>query len=118
MAPLDFEKSMTPKMVKSFTEKETEIVVYPFVPQTLATVESINKRMITGLFFTDNQTYMLTVLTDQSNKLISKLISDEFIVRGIFSKQLWPTENGETYRPIFGKIEKLPIINKTKGTNK
>ena len=118
MRPLDFEKTLTPERVKSLVEKETEIVVYPFIPQTLATVESINKRMITGLFFTDDGSYMLTVLTDQSNKIIAKLISDEFIVRGTLSKQLWTTEGGETYRPIFGKIEKLPLINQTKGTNK
>jgi len=106
MSKPDFEKSLPHDVAIAWIEKETPIFVYGFYPINIATDIPTKKRIINGLVHCD-ETYMLTILTDQSTGMIEKIINEggSIIAKGVFSKNIFKGRSGEKYRPIFGTIE-------------
>lgn len=105
----DFQESMPTFLLNDFIEKGKQVIVYNFQPSVLATDAPTKKRTVSGLFHTDDETYMLTLLTDQSSGLIKKIVKSEkpIVVRGVFSKELFTGNGGEVYRPIIGTMEAI-----------
>ena len=102
----DFEKSIPQEILRGWIKNETPISICGFNPLIVAKDGPTNKTMVNGLVHLD-ETYMLTLLTDQSTKMVTEIIlqGDFMVVKGVFTKEIFESPNGEKYRPIFGRIE-------------
>ena len=103
----DYQDSMPKEMLRHCIDNEVRVIVINFEPHLVATDKPTKKRMVIGLVHRDDETYMLSLLTEQSSGLIKKMIKRGgiFSVSGVFSRDLFCGDGGEFYRPIIGKLE-------------
>ena len=103
----DYQQSMDRDFLQFCIDNETSIIVVNFDPHLVATDGPTKKRIVSGLVYQDEDTYMLSLITEQSTGMIKKILSkgNPLIVRGIFSKELFIGNEGESYRPIIGKLD-------------
>lgn len=103
----DYQESMPKDFLKMCIENDKKIIVFNFDAHLVATDRPTKKRIVTGLVYRDDDTYMLSLITDQSTGVIKKIFNRgcPLIVSGVFSKELFTGYGGEYYRPIIGKLE-------------
>mgnify|MGYP003658725980 CR=1 FL=1 len=68
--------------------------------------------LVTGIFITDDERFMLSIITKQKKREILKIVNASrslaVLVQGSWSKVEFTGNSGEVYRPLVGRIYRLP----------